>query len=90
VQQLNVSDALLEGIQKNLHALKDFLDQNPQLFHSSPGDHAGARSAAASEQDAWRVRLFRRTRSWSLLTPFFHAVRAAISDAVASAPQPHD
>jgi nuclear pore complex protein Nup155 len=55
-QQLGVRDELLEGIQTTLHALKDFLDQNPQLFHSTPGDHAGARSAAASEQDAWRVR----------------------------------
>jgi nuclear pore complex protein Nup155 len=52
---LNVSEDLLEDIQRNLQALKDFLDQNPQLFHSAPGDHAGARAAPAPEQDAWRV-----------------------------------
>ena len=42
-------------MQKNLFALKDFLDRNPHLFHSAPGDYAGARAAAASEQETWKV-----------------------------------
>lgn len=38
-----------------MSALKELLDTNPQLFHSAPGDHAGARAVAAGEQEAWRV-----------------------------------
>ena len=53
--RLNVAEDALIAIQKNLFALKSFLDSNPQLFHSAPGDHAGARAANAPEQDAWRV-----------------------------------
>lgn len=55
MQDLNVSDDVLVTAQKNLFALKELLDTNPHLFHSAPGDHTGARSAAASEQEAWRV-----------------------------------
>ncbi|PIL32067.1 transporter [Ganoderma sinense ZZ0214-1] len=55
LQDLNVSDDVLVTAQKNLFALKELLDTNPHLFHSAPGDHAGARSAAASEQEAWRA-----------------------------------
>ena len=51
----NVADAVLITVQKNLYALKDFLDRNPHLFHSAPGDHTGARVAAVSEQEAWKV-----------------------------------
>lgn len=43
-------------IQKNLYALKDLLDKNPHLFHSSPGDSAASR-APAMEQEAWKVTL---------------------------------
>jgi nuclear pore complex protein Nup155 len=42
-------------VQKNLYALKDLLDKSPHLFHSTPGDVTGARSAAVSEQEAWKV-----------------------------------
>ena len=48
-------DDILVIAQKNLFALKELLDTNPYLFHSAPGDHTGARSAAASEQEAWKV-----------------------------------
>ncbi|TFK77170.1 nucleoporin [Pluteus cervinus] len=53
VQQLAISEHTLENIQKNLYALKDFLDRNPHLFHSSPGD--ASHRAAGPEQEAWRA-----------------------------------
>lgn len=37
-QQLNVPEHTLAMIQKNLSALKEFLDRNPHIFHASPGD----------------------------------------------------
>lgn len=52
----NISDEVLITVQKNLYVLKDFLDKNPHLFHSAPGDHTGARAAAINEQEAWKVR----------------------------------
>ena len=55
LQELNVPDDVLVTAQKNLFALKELLDTNPYLFHSAPGDHTGARSAVASEQEAWKV-----------------------------------
>lgn len=55
LQELNVTDEVLVTVQKNLFALKDLLDKSPHLFHSTPGDHTGARSAAVSEQEAWKV-----------------------------------
>ncbi|KAI0348539.1 nucleoporin [Trametopsis cervina] len=55
LQEPNVSDDVLVTVQKNLYALKDLLDNSPHLFHSTPGDHTGARSAAATEQEAWKV-----------------------------------
>ncbi|KAH8099410.1 nucleoporin [Cristinia sonorae] len=54
-QQPNIADEVLVTVQQNLFALKEMLDRNPQLFHSAPGDHPGARSAAASEQEAWKA-----------------------------------
>jgi len=42
-------------VQKNLFALKEFLDRNPHLFHSTPGDLAASRSPAGHEQEAWKV-----------------------------------
>lgn len=50
-----MTDEVLVTVQKNLFALKDLLDKSPHLFHSTPGDHTGARSAAVSEQEAWKV-----------------------------------
>jgi len=38
--QLNVSEHNLTTIQKNLVALKEFLDRNPLVLHASPGDTA--------------------------------------------------
>ena len=54
----NTHETTYIAVQKNLYALKDFLDKNPQLFHSTPGDQAGVRGAATSEQEAWKVSLF--------------------------------
>ncbi|KAF8230634.1 nucleoporin [Tricholoma matsutake] len=53
-QQLAVSDNSLVTVQKNLYALKDFLDQNPYLFHSSPSEASPNRPPVA-EQEAWRA-----------------------------------
>ncbi|PCH33730.1 nucleoporin [Wolfiporia cocos MD-104 SS10] len=55
LQELNVPDEVLITIQKNLMALKELLDTNPHLFHSAPGDHTGARSAATTDQEAWKA-----------------------------------
>jgi hypothetical protein len=56
LQQSNVADDTLVNVQKNLYALQSFLAQNPQLFHSSPGEVSGARAAPVNEQEAWKVR----------------------------------
>lgn len=48
---------MLVTAQKNLYALKDFLDKNPHLFHSSPGELTAPRTPAGNEQEAWKVRL---------------------------------
>ncbi|TFK57029.1 nucleoporin [Heliocybe sulcata] len=50
-----IPEETLVTTQKNLHALKEFLDKNPHLFHSAPGDNPGARGAAANEQEAWKA-----------------------------------
>jgi nuclear pore complex protein Nup155 len=51
VPELAVSDDTIVMIQKNIFYLKDFLDKNPHLFHSAPGE---ARSPVA-DQEAWKV-----------------------------------
>ncbi|KAJ7596975.1 nucleoporin [Mycena floridula] len=53
LQQPLVPDSLLVIIQKNLYALKDFLDKNPHLFHSSTSDSAAR--APAWDQEAWKA-----------------------------------
>jgi hypothetical protein len=55
LQQSNILDDVLVTVQKNLYALKDFLDKNPHLFHSSPGDPAAARAPGGNDQEAWKV-----------------------------------
>ena len=46
---------MLITAQKNLFALKEFLDTNPGLFHSVSNDHSGVRPTSASEQEAWKA-----------------------------------
>lgn len=46
-------------VQKNMYALKDFLEKNPHLFHSTTGDYSGARSAPAGDQEPWKVAYFK-------------------------------
>ena len=60
--------------QKNLYALKELLDTNPQLFHSTPGDQAGARGATASEQEAWKAEQSSVSQMLSLLTRTIEAI----------------
>ncbi|KAF7306859.1 Nucleoporin [Mycena indigotica] len=54
IHRSTIADTTLVSIQKNVFALKDFLDKNPHLFQSSPADTGNAR-AAASEQEAWKA-----------------------------------
>ncbi|KAK7064289.1 nucleoporin [Favolaschia claudopus] len=54
MQQSAIPDKILVVVQKNVYALKDFLDKNPHLFHSSPGE-SGSTRAAMSEQEAWKA-----------------------------------
>lgn len=56
-EDLNAHEEVLMTSQKNLIALKEMLDTNPLLFHSAPGELTGARGAAVSEQEAWKVRM---------------------------------
>ncbi|KAH9950428.1 nucleoporin [Amylocystis lapponica] len=74
LHELNVLDEILIAIQKNLYALKELLDTNPHLFHSAPGDHTGARSAAASEQEAWKAEQSSVSELTSLLTRTIEAI----------------
>lgn len=60
--------------QKNLYALKELLDTNPQLFHSTPGDQTGARGAATSEQEAWKAEQSSVSQMLSLLTRTIEAI----------------
>lgn len=55
LHETNISEDLLFMVQKNLFALKDFLDKNPHLFHSGTADYTGARAAPASDQEAWKA-----------------------------------
>ena len=64
--------------QKNLYALKELLDTNPQLFHSTPGDQAGARGATASEQEAWKAEQSSVSQMLSLLTRTIEAISFAL------------
>ncbi|TCD69902.1 hypothetical protein EIP91_005726 [Steccherinum ochraceum] len=73
-QQPNVADEVLVTIQQNLFALKDLLDRNPQLFHSTPGDHAGARSAAVNEQEAWKAEQISVSQLLTLLARTIEAI----------------
>ncbi|KAF5374778.1 hypothetical protein D9758_000357 [Tetrapyrgos nigripes] len=67
LSQSAVSDDSLVIIQKNLYALKDLLDKNPHLFHSSPGDSTAARTATL-EQEAWKAEHASVSELLSLLT----------------------
>ncbi|KAJ3937728.1 MAG: nucleoporin [Lentinula lateritia] len=71
--QLAVQEARLITIQKNLYALKDLLDKNPHLFHSSPGDSAASR-APAMEQEAWKAEQASIAQLLSLLTRTIEAL----------------
>ncbi|KAE9408173.1 nucleoporin [Gymnopus androsaceus JB14] len=68
-----VLEERLISIQKNLYALKDLLDKNPHLFHSSPGDSAASR-APAMEQEAWKAEQASVAQLLSLLTRSIEAL----------------
>ncbi|KAI0963698.1 hypothetical protein AcW1_000705 [Taiwanofungus camphoratus] len=74
LQDLNIHEELLITAQKNLYALKELLDTNPHLFHSAPGDHTGARSATASEQEAWKAEQESVSELLSLLARTIEAI----------------
>ncbi|KAJ7783706.1 nucleoporin [Mycena maculata] len=73
LQQSAIPDKTLVIIQKNVYALKDFLDKNPHLFHSSPGESGNAR-AAASEQEAWKAEQTSVSELLSLSTRIIEAL----------------
>lgn len=52
---MNIPERTLVSIQKNLFALKDFLDKSPHLFHASPGD-------STVNQEALKVGLLRSSK----------------------------
>jgi hypothetical protein len=62
---------MLVNVQRNLYALEDFLNKNPHLFHSSPGDIASVRTAPGNEQEAWKVHFFcKRVLQCSLIDKY--------------------
>ncbi|KAJ7125656.1 nucleoporin [Mycena crocata] len=73
LHQSTIPDKTLVGIQKNVYALKDFLDKNPHLFHSAPGDTGNARSAV-SEQEAWKAEQISVSELLSLSTRIIEAL----------------
>ncbi|KAG6885845.1 hypothetical protein C0993_008808 [Termitomyces sp. T159_Od127] len=52
-QRLLIAENVIVIIQKNLFLLKDFLDKNPHLFHSSPSESSNR--VPVAEQEAWRA-----------------------------------
>ncbi|KDQ63476.1 hypothetical protein JAAARDRAFT_695291 [Jaapia argillacea MUCL 33604] len=74
LQASNISEDVLVVAQKNLYALKEFLDKNPHLFHSSPGDQPGVRGAAANEQEAWKAEQSSVSQLQSLLARTIEAI----------------
>ncbi|EJD04002.1 nucleoporin [Fomitiporia mediterranea MF3/22] len=54
-QSSNFDDRTLVAVQRNLYALKNMLDSNPQLFSSTPSDQVGAGGRQHAEHDAWKV-----------------------------------
>ncbi|KAI5123612.1 hypothetical protein M0805_003428 [Coniferiporia weirii] len=54
-QSTNFDDATLVVIQRNLYALKNFLESNPQMFSSAPGEQVGSGGRQGAEHDAWKV-----------------------------------
>ncbi|KAJ7492694.1 nucleoporin [Mycena latifolia] len=73
LQQSAIPDKTLVIIQKNVYALKDFLDKNPHLFHSSPGETGNTRSAV-SEQEAWKAEQISVSELLSLSTRIIEAL----------------
>ncbi|KAK0464897.1 nucleoporin [Desarmillaria tabescens] len=67
-----VPETVLVTVQKNLYSLKDLLDKNPHLFHSSPGDTAVRPPAA--EQQAWKAEQSSVVELLSLLTRTIEAL----------------
>ncbi|KAL5535480.1 hypothetical protein ACEPAF_3574 [Sanghuangporus sanghuang] len=51
----NFEDRTLVTIQRNLYALKNLLDNNPQLFSSAPGEQVNTGSRQHVEHDAWKA-----------------------------------
>ncbi|KAG6853585.1 hypothetical protein C0991_003109 [Blastosporella zonata] len=52
-QKLHIAENVIVTVQKNLFLLKDFLDKNPHLFHSSPSESSSR--VPVAEQEAWRA-----------------------------------
>ncbi|KAF9244625.1 nucleoporin [Melanogaster broomeanus] len=74
LQELNAEENLLVTIQKNLYALKEFLDKNPHLFHSTPGDPTASRSTVGHEQEAWKAEQNSVAQLQALLTRTIEAI----------------
>lgn len=64
-QKLAVTEITLVTVQKNLFALKDFLDKNPHLFHSYPNE--SSTRVPVTEQEAWKVCRFNKSLIADLL-----------------------
>ncbi|THH08723.1 hypothetical protein EW145_g2498 [Phellinidium pouzarii] len=73
-QSTNFDDVALVTVQRNLYALKNFLDRNPQLFSSAPGDHVGSGGRQNNEHDAWKVELSSASHLQTLLCRTVEAI----------------
>ncbi|KAI6047699.1 nucleoporin [Pisolithus marmoratus] len=74
LHELNLPEHLLATIQKNMYMLREFLEKNPHLFHSTPGDPAALRSPAGHEQEAWKAEQNSVAQLLSLLTRAIEAI----------------
>ncbi|KAF8632618.1 hypothetical protein AX15_001820 [Amanita polypyramis BW_CC] len=73
LQELALPDDALVTIQKNLFFLKDFVDKNPHLFRSVPGETASARGLV-TDQEAWKAEQNSVSELLSLLTRTIEAL----------------
>ncbi|KAK2461979.1 hypothetical protein APHAL10511_006442 [Amanita phalloides] len=73
LQEIALPDDTLVTIQKNLFSLKEFMDKNPHLFHSAPGESASVRTPI-TDQEAWKVEQSSVSELLSLLTRTIEAL----------------
>lgn len=73
-QTTNFDDTVLVATHRNLNALKTFLDRNPHLFSTAPGDHTASNRRQNIDQDAWKIEQTSATHLHALLNRTVEAI----------------